>query len=140
MGAEKVKRKYSLFTGKQLLWLILPIVIESALSMSLGMIDGVMASHAKDGTAEDILAAITQVDQISSLLIQLLTAFAAGGAILTSQLLGAGKTEEANKSAKQLAVIMLLISVVLMGLCMALNRPILQLLFGQQPKERLHRR
>ena len=135
MGAEKVKRKYSLFTNKQLLWLILPIVIESALSMSLGMIDGVMASHAKTGTAEDILAAITQVDQISSLLIQLLSAFAAGGAILTSQLLGAGKTEEANRSAKQLAVIMLLISVVLMALCMALNRPILQLLFGEQPKE-----
>ena len=135
MRADKTKKKYTLFTGKGLLMLILPIVLESTLSMSLGMIDGVMASHAKEGTAEDILAAITQVDQISGLLIQLLAAFGAGGAILTSQLLGAGKREEANQSAKQLAVVMLLLSVFLMALCMALNRPILHLLFGQQPKE-----
>ena len=137
MSLAKVKQKpkYTLFTNRALLILIVPIVIESALSMSLGMIDGVMASHAKKGTAEDILAAITQVDQISSLLIQLFVAFGAGGAILTSQLLGAGKREEANKSAKQLAVIMLLMSFVLMALCMAFNRQILQLLFREQPKE-----
>lgn len=134
----KQKPKYTLFTNKALFILILPIVIESALSMSLGMIDGVMASHAKNGTAEDILAAITQVDQISNLLIQLFTAFGAGGAILTSQLLGAGQVDDANKSAKQLAVIMFTMSLVVMGLCMALNRQILQLLFGQQPKETMN--
>lgn len=133
--ATRTKTKYTLFTNKALFILVVPIIIESALSMSLGMIDGIMASHAKDGTAEDILAAITQVDQISNLLIQLFTAFGAGGAILTSQLLGAGKVDEANKSAKQLAVIMLLMSFTVMGLCMAFNRQILQLLFGQQPKE-----
>lgn len=132
--AVKEKPKYTMFTAKALFFLILPIVIESALSMSLGMIDGIMASHAKKGTAEDILAAITQVDQISNLLIQLFVAFGAGGAILTSQLLGAGKVEEANKSAKQLAVIMIMLGFVVMGLCIGLNRPILNLLFGDQPK------
>lgn len=132
---EAVKRKkYTLFTGKALFILIVPIVIESALSMSLGMIDGLMASHAKSGAADDILAAITQVDQISNLLIQLFSAFGAGGAILTSQYLGAGRVDDANKSAKQLLVIMLITSFVVMGLCMALNRPILNLLFGDQPK------
>ena len=133
---EKIKQKpkYSLFTAKALWILIVPIVIESALSMSLGMIDGIMASHAKEGAGDDIVAAITQVDQVSNLLIQLFVAFGAGGAILTSQLLGADKVEEANKSAKQLAVIMLIISLVVMAVCMALNRQILGLLFGDQPK------
>ena len=130
----KVKKKYTLFTAKALLILIAPIVIESALSMSLGMIDGLMASHAKSGAGDDILSAITQVDQISNLLIQLFAAFGAGGAILTSQYLGAGKVDDANKSAKQLLVIMVLVSLVVMGLCMALNRPLLMLLFGQQPE------
>ena len=130
----KIKRKYTLFTAKALLVLIVPIVIESALSMSLGMIDGLMASHAKSGSGDDILSAITQVDQISSLLIQLFSAFATGGAILTSQYLGAGKTDDANRSAKQLLVLITMVSFVLMGLCMALNRPILLLLFGQQPE------
>ena len=40
----KVKRKYSLFTGKQLLWLILPIVIEQIFSTSLGLFDSMMVS------------------------------------------------------------------------------------------------
>ena len=133
---EKVKNKpkYTLFTARALAILIIPIVIESALSMSLGMIDGIMASHAKAGAGDDIVAAITQVDQISNLLIQLFVAFGAGGAILTSQLLGAGKVDEANKSAKQLFVIMTLISVVVMVVCMTLNRQILGLLFGDQPQ------
>lgn len=127
------KTKYSLFTNRALLILIVPIVIESALSMSLGMIDGVMASHAKDAAGDDIVSAITSVDQVSNLLIQLFTAFGAGGAILTSQFLGAGQREEANKSAKQLAVIMLLLSVVVMVVCMIFNRQIILLLFNEAP-------
>lgn len=129
----KQKPKYTLFTGKALLLLIVPIVIESALSMSLGVIDGIMATHAKDGAGEEMLAAITQVDQISALLIQLFQAFGVGGAILTSQLLGAGKPEEANRSAKQLLVIMFLVSLGIMATCMALNGPIIKLFFGQIP-------
>ncbi len=65
--------------------LIIPIVIESALSMSLGMIDGLMASYAKSGAGDDILTAITDVDQIANLIIQLFSAFGVGGAVITSQ-------------------------------------------------------
>ena len=130
MEKVKTKKKYTLFTGKALAYLIIPICIESALSMSLGMIDGLMASNGVSGEGNSILSAITAVDQVSNLLIQLVVAFGAGGAILTSQLLGAGKVEEANKSAKQLIVIMLLTALVLMGICMAFNRPIIELLFS----------
>ena len=127
----KSKQKYTLFTGKALFLLIFPIVIESALSMSLGMFDGLMASYAKSGAGDDILTAITDVDQISNLIIHLFTAFGVGGAVITSQYLGAGKTEEANKSAKQLVVITLLIALVMTALCLALNNQIINLLFGE---------
>ncbi|MDE7439448.1 MAG: polysaccharide biosynthesis C-terminal domain-containing protein [Clostridia bacterium] len=132
---EKTKQKYNLFTGKALFLLIFPIVIEAALSMSLGMVDGLMASYAKKGAGDDILTAITDVDQISSLIIQLFTAFGVGGAVITSQLIGAGKVEDANKSAKQLLVIMLLISLVFTGICLALNHQIISLLFGGAGEE-----
>jgi putative MATE family efflux protein len=135
---EKTKKKYTLFTGKALLILIVPIVIESALSMSLGMIDGLMASYAKSGAGDDILSAITTVDQISSLLIQLFAAFGTGGAIITSQYLGAGKTEEATKSAKQLVVLMFLLSLVVMAFCLALNHQIIGLLFGDMGENTLN--
>ena len=112
---EKVKQRYNLFSGKALFLLILPIVIESALSMSLGMIDGLMASDAKGAAADEILSAITGVDQISSLIIQLFSAFGVGGAVICAQLLGGGKVEDANKSAKQLLVISLLVSLFFTG-------------------------
>ena len=76
MQKLKTQQKYSLFTAKALALLIIPICIESALSMSLGMIDGLMASYAKSGAGDDILTAITDVDQISGLIIQLFSALA----------------------------------------------------------------
>lgn len=124
------KQKYTLFTAKALALLIIPICIESALSMSLGVIDGLMASYAKSGAGDDILTAITDVDQISNLLIQLFSAFGVGGAVITSQLLGAGRTDDANKSAKQLVVIMFLFSLGVTALCIGLNHQIINLLFG----------
>lgn len=134
---EKVKKKYTLFTNRALAFLIIPIVIESALSTSLGVIDGLMASYAKSGAGDDILTAITDVDQISNLLIHLFTAFGVGGAVITSQFLGAGRVDEANRSAKQLIVIMLLTSLVLMTLCMVFNHGILNLLFGDSGENTL---
>lgn len=118
--------------------LIFPIVVEAALSMSLGMVDGLMASYAKSGAGDDILTAITDVDQISNLLIQLFAAFGVGGAVITSQFLGAGKIDEANKSAKQLIVVMLLSSLVLTALCLALNNQIINLLFGSAGSDTLN--
>lgn len=132
---EKTKQKYTLFTNKALLYLILPIVVESALSMSLGMIDGLMASHAKSGAGDDLLTAITDVDQISNLLIQLFSAFGVGGAVITSQYLGAKKFTEANKSAKQLVVVMLLFAIAVMALCLIFNHGIINLLFGSAGQE-----
>ncbi len=134
---EKTASKYTLFTGKALFALILPIVVEAALSQSLGMIDGLMASYAKSGAGDNILTAITAVDQIASLITQLFTAFGVGGAIITSQFLGAGKTEDANKSAKQLVVLMLIISLGVTALCLVLNHQIVNLLFGSAGSETL---
>lgn len=134
---EKAATKYNLFTGKALFMLIFPIVVESALSMSLGMIDGLMASYAKSGAGDNILTAITAVDQIASLITQLFTAFGVGGAVICSQLLGAGKVDDANKSAKQLVVLMLLISLGVAALCLVLNNQIVNLLFGEAGSETL---
>lgn len=125
---ERTEKKYSLFTGKQLLWLILPIVIEQIFSTSLGLFDSMMTSGLDaDGSAGN---AVSNVDQINNLIIQLFSAFATGGAIVTSQYLGARDTANANKSAKQMLVLVVLAAVVISGLCLALNWPLLKLFFG----------
>lgn len=124
---EKAKRKYNLFTGKALLFLIVPIVLESALTMSLGLADSFMVQGI--GEYGKAMSAVTNVDQISNVMVQLFAAFGTGGAIITSQCIGANKIEEANKSAKQLFMLMLLASLAVMTVCLVFNHQIVDLIY-----------
>ncbi|MDE6868863.1 MAG: MATE family efflux transporter [Clostridia bacterium] len=125
---QKAKQKFTLFSAKALALLIIPIVIEAALSMSLGLVDSFMVKDI--GNLGNAVSAVSNVDQISNLLIQLFVAFGVGGAVITSQYLGANKTDDANKSAKQLVVIMLLFSFAVTAICLGLNHQIVNLFFG----------
>jgi Na+-driven multidrug efflux pump len=128
---EKVskKTKYTLFTGKALLLLILPIVIEQIFSTSLGLFDSMMVSGIDaEGSAGN---AVSNVDYINNLIIQLFSAFTTGGAIITSQYIGAQKNAEASKSAKQMLFLVIIASIVIGALCVLLNYPILKLFYGQ---------
>lgn len=137
MGAEivtKVKqaKKYNLFTAKALLLLIAPIVIESIFSTSLGLFDSMMVSSITDvNEAGEIIknagTAVSNVDQINHLIIQLFSAFGTGGAIITSQYLGAQNVTDANRSAKQMVVLVFFASIGFSALCLALNWPLLKL-------------
>lgn len=131
MEKTKVKKRYTLFTGKQLLWLILPIVIEQIFSTSLGLFDSLMVSNmnAPEAVRSNASNAIGNVDYINNLIIQLFSAFATGGAIVTSQFLGAGDIDGANRSAKQMLMLVICISTVIGGLCLALNWPLLKLFY-----------
>ena len=127
-AVAREKRRYSLFTNKALAMLIIPIVIESAFTMSLGLADSFMVqSVGENGTA---MSAVSNVDQISNVMIQLFAAFGTGGAIITSQSLGAGRTEDASRSAKQLYVLMLLASVVVAAVCLVFNHQIIDLVYN----------
>ena len=127
---ERQKKKYTLFTGKQLLWLILPIVIEQIFSTSLGFFDSLIVSNIP-GDGSNISNAVGNVDYINNLIIQLFSAFATGGAIVTSQFLGAGDNENANRSAKQVLMLVICISLGIGGLSLALNWPLLKLLYSE---------
>ncbi len=132
MSTAKVKKKYTLFTGKQLLWLILPIVIEQIFSTSLGLFDSLMVSNINvpEAVRSNMSNAVGNVDYINNLIIQLFSAFATGGAIVTSQFLGAGNREQAQRSAKQMLMLVICISTAIGALCLALNWPIIKLFYG----------
>lgn len=133
MTKTKVKPKYNLFTAKALLCLILPIVIEQIFSTSLGLFDSMMISNIEEGGVTS--NAVSNVDYINNLIIQLFSAFATGGAIITSQFLGAKDNESANKSAKQMLVLVVLISLGIGVTCLALNWPLLKLFYGEVSSE-----
>ena len=93
-----------LFTREDLKKLIVPLIIEQALALSIGLFDTLMVSSC----GEAAVSGVSLVDSISTLLIQILSALATGGAVVCSQYIGKKMPERAKLSAGQLMLIMLL--------------------------------
>ena len=69
------------------------------------------------------------------LMIQVFAALAAGGTVICSQYLGQKNLEQCNKAARQLLLIILVLSGSIAAFCFALKRPLLTLIFGQVSEE-----
>ena len=66
-----------MFTSKDLKKLIIPLIFEQLLAVSVGFVDTFMVSIA----GEAAVSGVALVDNISNLLIQILSALATGGAV-----------------------------------------------------------
>lgn len=115
-----------MFTRRFLYTLIIPLVIEQFLAVSIGMADIVMVASA----GEAAVGAISLVDSITFLIITLFAAFATGGAVVASQYLGRKDYASANSAAKQLLVLSVVVSTILMVLCIPFRRLIIRFIFG----------
>lgn len=116
-----------LFSHKDLKKLIIPLIMEQTLAITVGMADTMMISS----VGEAAVSGVSLVDMLNNLIISILAALATGGAVVTSQLIGASKREEACRSAKQLLWINVLITVAISLLVIAAHRVILNLFFGK---------
>ena len=85
MEASKTK----LFSKDELKKLIVPLLFEQALAITVGMADTVMISS----SGEAAVSGVSLIDMFNNLIISVLAALATGGAVVTSQFLGAGKKE-----------------------------------------------
>lgn len=116
-----------LFSRQTLIKLIVPLVIEQFLLMTVGMADTIMVTTA----GEHAIAAVSLVDNINNLLIQVFAALSTGGAVVVSQYLGRQEQENARKAAKQLMYAVVVASTLLMALALIFRQHILSLIFGQ---------
>ena len=92
----------------------------------MGTVDTMMVSNV--GSAA--ISAVSLVDSINILVIQALSALAAGGAILCSQYLGSEKRDGAIRSAQQVLFVMAVLSVALSAGCLIFRVPLLRVIFG----------
>lgn len=115
-----------LFSKKELKKLILPLLFEQALTLTVGMADTMMISSA----GEAAVSGVSLVDMFNTLIISVLSALSTGGAVVASQFLGANKRDEACKSARQLLVSSVIITLVISIIIMVFNNPIISLFFG----------
>ena len=119
-------KKERLFTNRQLLTLLWPLVIEQALGVLVGMADTVMVSS----VGEAAISGVSLVDMINQLIITLFGALATGGAVVTSQYLGAKRQGDAAKSAGQLVGLSALLGVSVAAFCLLTRTAQLRLFFG----------
>ena len=121
----KVKKE-RLFTNQQLLALLWPLIIEQALGVLVGMADTVMVSS----VGEAAISGVSLVDMINQLIITVFGALATGGAVVTSQHLGAKRPEEAARSAGQLVGLSGILGTAVAVFCLVTRTAQLRLFFG----------
>lgn len=120
-----------IFSRRDIFRIILPLVAEQFLAMFVGMADSVMISS----VGEAAVSAVSLVDSVSILLIQLFTALATGGAVVAGQYLGAKNEERARRVSDQLILLIFLISAVVTAALFFLRGVILRTVFGSITQE-----
>lgn len=115
-----------IFSKKTLIYLIIPLIVEQLLAVAVGMADTIMVAS----VGESGVSAVSLVDSINILLINIFGALATGGAVVAGQYIGRNQSKEASKSGEQLIVFVTLISLVIMAVMYAGRGFILNVVFG----------
>jgi putative MATE family efflux protein len=117
----------TMFTRKELIKLIIPLIIEQMLIVTIGLADSMMVSS----VGEAAVSGVSLVDSINILLLGLFGAMATGGAVVSSQFLGHKDQKDACGAGEQLIAAILILSVVLMTVALLFGRSIISLLYGE---------
>mgnify|MGYP001375717018 CR=1 FL=1 len=123
---ENGKENKLMFDNRALFALLLPIIIEQILNSFMGMVDTVMVSNV--GSAA--ISAVSLVDSINNLVIQVFSAMAAGAAIVCSRFIGAKDRNGCNRAARQVVLTVFIISMAIMVFGLIFRVPLLQGVFG----------
>lgn len=120
------KKNEYLFSNKSLYKLIFPLIIEQFLLVTVGLADSIMIA----GIGEAAVSAVSLVDSINILIINIFTALATGGAVVSGQYLGQKNKDNACRSADQLILFLFLSSIIVMIIGYLSKYFILNVVFG----------
>ena len=121
---KKAKYGEEAFSRRALIALILPLIAEQFLAVLVGMADTVMVS----GVGDSAVAAVSTVDTLNILFINLFSAMSAGGAVVAAQYLGHGDRSSACAAAKQLMLSTISLAMLVTAVIVLFHRPILGLM------------
>lgn len=115
-----------MFSGSDLRRLLVPLMVEQALAMMIGMADTVMVASCS-GAA---VSGVSLVDSINAVFLWLFPALATGGGVVLAQYLGAEDHERARRATGQLVLLLLGFAGIVSVLFFFFQGDILRLLFG----------
>ena len=118
--------KPPMFTRQQLIALLLPLIAEQALSVTIGLADTLMVSS----VGEAAVSGVSLVDSFNTLMIQIMSALATGGAVVTSQYIGRQEPKDAKNAAAQILFILSSFSLLVAAVVVAGRHAILRGIFG----------
>lgn len=124
-------KKPHLYSNRQLIALMLPLICEQIFTSFMGTVDSMMVSN----VSEAAISAVSLVDSINILVIQAFYALASGGAIVCANYLGQKRRDQAERSANQLLFIIFAISLAVLAVCQLFRAPLLRLVFGSVEQE-----
>ncbi|WP_124067062.1 MATE family efflux transporter [Clostridium sp. E02] len=116
-----------MFTRKDMIKLLAPLIVEQVLAVLVGMVDVMMVA----AVGEAAVSGVSLVDSISILIIQILAALATGGAVISAQYLGKKQSENACKAAGQLIGVTTVLSLLVSMVALIGNRFLLGAIFGK---------
>ena len=126
--------KPPLFTRQQLIALLLPLIAEQALSVTIGLADTLMVSS----VGEAAVSGVSLVDSFNTLMIQIMSALATGGAVVTSQYIGRQEPRDARNAAAQILFILSSFSLLVAAVVVVGRHAILQGIFGSIDADVMH--
>ena len=115
-----------LFPRQALVALLLPLIAEQALSVTIGLADTLMVSS----VGEAAVSGVSLVDSFNTLMIQIMSALATGGAVVTSQYIGRQEPKDAKNAAAQILFILSSFSLLVAAVVVAGRHAILRGIFG----------
>ena len=121
------KEKFTLFTDRDILRLVIPLFFEQLLFILVGSADTLMVA----GLGEASISAVSLVNMFNNCICSIIFALSTGGAVVASQFLGARNFTRANESAKQLIAIVLTAGLLLFAVGELFLEEIVQLIYGE---------
>ena len=115
-----------LFTNRQLVALMWPLLLEQLLAITVGLADSLMVATVGDAA----ISAVSLVDSISNLMIYIFSAMATGGAAVAGQYIGQRQKEDACHAGQQLIALLAAVSVFFVALLYLFRAQVLTVMFG----------
>ena len=118
---------YAIFKNlPRIILLLLPLIAEQALSVTIGLADTLMVSS----VGEAAVSGVSLVDSFNTLMIQIMSALATGGAVVTSQYIGHQEPKNAKAAAAQILFVLSSFSVLVAAVVIGGRHAILRGIFG----------
>lgn len=120
-----------LFSRKDLVRIIAPLMLEQMLAITVGLCDSMMVSS----VGEAAVSGISLVDSLNLLLIYIFGAMATGGTVVSAQFVGRRDQRSACAAAKQMVYVIFVVSLAVTAIALIFRDRLLNLLFGSIEEE-----